>query len=137
MFEIDKLSKSKTIFRNATGINIQLKNFFYLISYFLGYYAKNVLLSLILNLWNLLQEKLKPNAFMPFGQGPHLCPGSELAVIETMFIIHHLVTNYRYMRISSNNYTNYVQWTNWTIVPIFVCYVNWHLKHKDYILQTS
>jgi hypothetical protein len=32
---------------------------------------------------------------MVFGQGPHMCPGSELAITETMFLIHHLITNYR------------------------------------------
>ena len=44
---------------------------------------------------SLLQEKPKSNTFMVFGQGPHLCPGSELAITETMFLIHHLITNYR------------------------------------------
>ncbi|GJN27311.1 hypothetical protein PR202_gb15325 [Eleusine coracana subsp. coracana] len=33
--------------------------------------------------------------FTPFGGGPRLCPGSELAKIEAAFFLHHLVLNYR------------------------------------------
>ncbi|PWZ38935.1 Cytochrome P450 724B1 [Zea mays] len=34
--------------------------------------------------------------FTPFGGGPRLCPGSELAKVETAFFLHHLVLNYRW-----------------------------------------
>ncbi|KAK3142333.1 hypothetical protein QOZ80_4BG0345220 [Eleusine coracana subsp. coracana] len=34
--------------------------------------------------------------FTPFGGGPRLCPGSELAKIEAAFFLHHLVLNYRW-----------------------------------------
>ncbi|CAL5016455.1 unnamed protein product [Urochloa decumbens] len=34
--------------------------------------------------------------FTPFGGGPRLCPGSELAKVEAAFFIHHLVLNYRW-----------------------------------------
>ncbi|KAG0615749.1 hypothetical protein M758_5G063700 [Ceratodon purpureus] len=44
------------------------------------------------------EEKPKPNTFMVFGQGPHLCPGSELSITESMFLIHHLITNYSWER---------------------------------------
>ncbi|WCJ27935.1 Cytochrome P450 724B1 [Euphorbia peplus] len=33
---------------------------------------------------------------MPFGGGPRLCPGAELAKVETAFFLHHLVLNYRW-----------------------------------------
>ena len=33
--------------------------------------------------------------FTPFGGGPRLCPGSELAKVEAAFFLHHLVLNYR------------------------------------------
>lgn len=32
---------------------------------------------------------------MPFGNGPHMCPGSELARVEALFLLHHLVTKFR------------------------------------------
>ncbi|XP_072989802.1 cytochrome P450 724B1 isoform X1 [Typha latifolia] len=34
--------------------------------------------------------------FTPFGGGPRLCPGSELAKVETAFFLHHLVLNFRW-----------------------------------------
>ncbi|KAG8082319.1 hypothetical protein GUJ93_ZPchr0014g46966 [Zizania palustris] len=33
--------------------------------------------------------------FTPFGGGPRLCPGSELAKVEAAFFLHHLVLNFR------------------------------------------
>ncbi|KAB1220243.1 Abscisic acid 8'-hydroxylase 4 [Morella rubra] len=33
----------------------------------------------------------KPNTFMPFGSGVHACPGNELAKLEMLIMIHHLV----------------------------------------------
>ncbi|XVF17884.1 hypothetical protein REPUB_Repub10bG0163200 [Reevesia pubescens] len=36
------------------------------------------------------------NYFMPFGGGPRLCAGSELAKLEMAVFIHHLVLNYRW-----------------------------------------
>ncbi|XP_061962946.1 cytochrome P450 724B1 [Populus nigra] len=33
---------------------------------------------------------------MPFGGGPRLCPGAELAKVEIAFFLHHLVLNYRW-----------------------------------------
>nr|UBX54605.1 abscisic acid 8'-hydroxylase 4-like protein [Lupinus angustifolius] len=38
----------------------------------------------------------KPNTFIPFGSGVHSCPGNELAKLEIMIMIHHLVTKFRY-----------------------------------------
>lgn len=33
--------------------------------------------------------------FAPFGGGPRLCPGAELAKVETAFFLHHLVLNFK------------------------------------------
>jgi len=33
----------------------------------------------------------------PFGGGPRLCPGADLAKVEIAFFLHHLVLNYRYL----------------------------------------
>ncbi|KAK7373215.1 hypothetical protein VNO80_06614 [Phaseolus coccineus] len=42
-----------------------------------------------------LQVAPKPNTFMPFGSGVHAYPGNELAKLETLIMIHHLVTKFR------------------------------------------
>ncbi|ONH91596.1 hypothetical protein PRUPE_8G125800 [Prunus persica] len=36
----------------------------------------------------------KPNTFMPFGKGVHACPGNELAKLEMLILVHHLVTKF-------------------------------------------
>ncbi|XVF46545.1 hypothetical protein PTKIN_Ptkin03bG0035500 [Pterospermum kingtungense] len=38
----------------------------------------------------------RPNTFMPFGNGVHSCPGSELAKLEMLVLLHHLTTGYRW-----------------------------------------
>ncbi|XP_056161010.1 abscisic acid 8'-hydroxylase 4 [Syzygium oleosum] len=38
----------------------------------------------------------KPNTFMPFGSGVHSCPGNELAKLEILILIHHLITKFRW-----------------------------------------
>ncbi|KAJ7566325.1 hypothetical protein O6H91_02G097100 [Diphasiastrum complanatum] len=38
----------------------------------------------------------KPNTFMPFGNGVHSCPGSELAKLEMLILVHHLTTKFRW-----------------------------------------
>ncbi|CAI9101940.1 OLC1v1000109C1 [Oldenlandia corymbosa var. corymbosa] len=49
----------------------------------------------------------KPNTFMPFGGGAHACPGNELAKLEMLIMIHHLVTKYRWEVIGSKNDVQY------------------------------
>lgn len=36
------------------------------------------------------------NTFMPYGGGPRLCAGSELAKLEMAVFLHHLVLNFRW-----------------------------------------
>ncbi|XP_056689444.1 abscisic acid 8'-hydroxylase 2 isoform X2 [Spinacia oleracea] len=38
----------------------------------------------------------RPNTYMPFGNGVHSCPGSELAKLEMLIFLHHLTTTYRW-----------------------------------------
>ncbi|PIA60380.1 hypothetical protein AQUCO_00300106v1 [Aquilegia coerulea] len=38
----------------------------------------------------------RPNTFLPFGNGVHSCPGSELAKLEILILLHHLTTMYRW-----------------------------------------
>ncbi|KAL5973362.1 hypothetical protein ACLOJK_030012 [Asimina triloba] len=36
----------------------------------------------------------RPNTYMPFGNGAHSCPGSELAKLEMLVLLHHLTIKY-------------------------------------------
>ncbi|ESW28336.1 hypothetical protein PHAVU_003G278400 [Phaseolus vulgaris] len=49
----------------------------------------------------------KPNTFMPFGNGSHACPGNELAKLEILVLLHHLITKYRWSAIGANNGIQY------------------------------
>ncbi|KAG8473589.1 hypothetical protein CXB51_035738 [Gossypium anomalum] len=49
----------------------------------------------------------KPNTFMPFGNGVHACPGNELAKLETLILIHHLVTKFRWEVVGSESGIQY------------------------------
>ncbi|KAK8481478.1 hypothetical protein V6N12_074953 [Hibiscus sabdariffa] len=49
----------------------------------------------------------KPNTFMPFGNGIHACPGNELAKLEALILIHHLVTNFRWEVVGSKSGIQY------------------------------
>uniref|UniRef100_A0A1D1YN06 (+)-abscisic acid 8'-hydroxylase n=1 Tax=Anthurium amnicola TaxID=1678845 RepID=A0A1D1YN06_9ARAE len=49
----------------------------------------------------------KPNTFLPFGNGVHACPGNELAKLEMLVLIHHLVTKYRWQIAGKPNEIEY------------------------------
>ncbi|XP_022763368.1 abscisic acid 8'-hydroxylase 4-like isoform X3 [Durio zibethinus] len=49
----------------------------------------------------------KPNTFMPFGKGVHACPGNELAKLEALILIHHLVTKFRWGVVGSQSGIQY------------------------------
>ncbi|CAL9133551.1 unnamed protein product [Musa textilis] len=49
----------------------------------------------------------KPNTFLPFGSGAHACPGNELAKLEMLILIHHLVTKYRWEIVGSQGEIEY------------------------------
>ncbi|KAM3695073.1 hypothetical protein ACJW31_07G103300 [Castanea mollissima] len=49
----------------------------------------------------------KPNTFMPFGNGEHSCPGNELAKLETLILIHHLLTKIKWEVVGSQNGIQY------------------------------
>ncbi|XP_050376376.1 abscisic acid 8'-hydroxylase CYP707A1-like [Argentina anserina] len=49
----------------------------------------------------------KPNTFMPFGSGVHACPGNELAKLELLIMIHHLVTKFTWEIVGSQSGTEY------------------------------
>ncbi|KAL8097111.1 abscisic acid 8'-hydroxylase 4 [Apium graveolens] len=49
----------------------------------------------------------KPNTYMPFGNGVHACPGNELAKLEMLTLIHHLVTKFRWEVIDHSNAVEY------------------------------
>ncbi|PAN12758.1 hypothetical protein PAHAL_2G289300 [Panicum hallii] len=49
----------------------------------------------------------RPNTFLPFGSGVHACPGNELAKLEMLVLIHHLVTGYRWEVVGSSDEVEY------------------------------
>ncbi|RVW57091.1 Abscisic acid 8'-hydroxylase 2 [Vitis vinifera] len=50
----------------------------------------------------------KPNTFLPFGNGVHACPGSELAKLEMFVLLHHLTTSYRWKVVGGEDGIQYV-----------------------------
>ncbi|XP_022755803.1 abscisic acid 8'-hydroxylase 2-like isoform X2 [Durio zibethinus] len=49
----------------------------------------------------------RPNTFMPFGNGVHSCPGSELAKLEMLVLLHHLTTSYRWQAVGDKDGIQY------------------------------
>ncbi|GKA93133.1 abscisic acid 8'-hydroxylase 4 [Tanacetum coccineum] len=49
----------------------------------------------------------KPNTYMPFGNGIHACPGNELAKLEMLVLLHHMLTKYRWELVGSSNLIQY------------------------------
>ncbi|XP_047321983.1 abscisic acid 8'-hydroxylase CYP707A1-like [Impatiens glandulifera] len=49
----------------------------------------------------------KPYTFMPFGAGVHACPGNELAKVEMLIMIHHLVTKFRWEVVGTQSGVQY------------------------------
>uniref|UniRef100_A0ACD5XWK5 Uncharacterized protein n=1 Tax=Avena sativa TaxID=4498 RepID=A0ACD5XWK5_AVESA len=49
----------------------------------------------------------RPNTFTPFGSGVHACPGNELAKLEMLVLIHHLVTGYRWETVGLSDEVEY------------------------------
>nr|QNS29984.1 cytochrome P450 [Nothapodytes nimmoniana] len=53
------------------------------------------------------EDPPKPYTFMPFGSGVHSCPGNELAKLEMVIMIHHLVTKFRWEVVGSQSGIQY------------------------------
>ncbi|KAI3445983.1 hypothetical protein Pfo_002648 [Paulownia fortunei] len=49
----------------------------------------------------------KPNTYLPFGNGAHSCPGNELAKLEMLILIHHLVNKLRWEVVGSQDMVEY------------------------------
>lgn len=52
------------------------------------------------DLYVMMKVPPRPNTYMPFGNGVHSCPGSELAKLEILVLLHHLTISYRYIFLS-------------------------------------
>ncbi|XP_043703096.1 abscisic acid 8'-hydroxylase 2-like [Telopea speciosissima] len=50
----------------------------------------------------------KANTFLPFGNGVHSCPGSELAKLEILVFLHHFITTYKWEVIGDDDGIQYV-----------------------------
>ncbi|XP_078444831.1 abscisic acid 8'-hydroxylase 3-like [Wolffia australiana] len=53
------------------------------------------------------RESPSPGTFLPFGSGVHACPGNELAKMEMIILMHHLVTKYRWEILESSSDIEY------------------------------
>lgn len=53
------------------------------------------------------QVSPQPNTYMPFGNGAHSCPGSDLAKLEMLLLLHHLTTTLRWEVIGENDGIQY------------------------------
>ncbi|KAH7852724.1 hypothetical protein Vadar_028374 [Vaccinium darrowii] len=49
----------------------------------------------------------KPNTFVPFGNGVHSCPGNEIAKLEILIMVHHLVNKFRWEVVGPKNGVEY------------------------------
>ncbi|KAI4334544.1 hypothetical protein L6164_019224 [Bauhinia variegata] len=49
----------------------------------------------------------RPNTYMPFGNGIHSCPGSELAKLEVLVLLHHLTISYRWQVVGDGDGIQY------------------------------
>ena len=47
---------------------------------------------------------IPPYCFIPLGGGPRVCPGNEFARMETLVVIHHLVTGFKWKLCHTDNY---------------------------------
>lgn len=75
----------------------------------------------------------KPNTFMPFGSGVHSCPGNELAKVEMLILIHHLVTKFRYaMKISITLFRGTVDRSN---LDYAVPHLTWYMTSSSFELH--
>ncbi|XP_024538364.1 cytochrome P450 90D2 [Selaginella moellendorffii] len=46
--------------------------------------------------WRWLEKNIPPSYVLPFGGGSRLCPGQELAKVQTAVFLHHLVTQFKW-----------------------------------------
>ncbi|KAJ8430004.1 hypothetical protein Cgig2_008443 [Carnegiea gigantea] len=53
------------------------------------------------------QVATKPHTFMPFGYGAHACPGNEVAKLLMLIFLHHLVTQFRWEVVGSQDRVQY------------------------------
>ncbi|XP_058099893.1 abscisic acid 8'-hydroxylase 2-like [Magnolia sinica] len=49
----------------------------------------------------------RPNTYLPFGNGVHSCPGSKLAKLEMLVLLHHLTTMFRWEVVGNDNGIKY------------------------------
>ncbi|XP_051113547.1 abscisic acid 8'-hydroxylase 2 [Andrographis paniculata] len=49
----------------------------------------------------------RANTYMPFGNGVHSCPGSELAILEMLILLHHLTLTYRWRVVGEDESIQY------------------------------
>ncbi|KAI7734773.1 hypothetical protein M8C21_010464 [Ambrosia artemisiifolia] len=49
----------------------------------------------------------KPNTYIPFGNGIHACPGNELAKLEMLVLLHHMLTKFRWELVGPSDLVQY------------------------------
>ena len=49
----------------------------------------------------------EPFTFVPFGEGPRMCPGREYARAQVLVFIHNIVTKFKWERVDPNEKISY------------------------------
>lgn len=62
-------------------------------------HTKTISMFLIFLAW-LQKHVAKPGAFIPFGGGPRICPGADLAKLEISIFLHCFLLNYKWAHIA-------------------------------------
>ncbi|GFZ04252.1 cytochrome P450, family 90, subfamily D, polypeptide 1 [Actinidia rufa] len=85
------------------------------------------------NPWRWQDNEISSISFSPFGGGQRLCPGLELARLETSIFLHHFVTQFRWVA-EADSIVNFptVDFNSWTATAESISTSIWH-RHRSLV----